>query len=398
VRKLLCRVAVLSADGKTTAAIADELGYSCAAVNDWMSTHRDLYEALRSKANMAIAEIVLSIAGTQRMFEDLEGHLRRGEVATNWARQTGRTLARSSAEPTLSSFYRDWYLPVRLHSVDPKTVEGYRKSIDYWIVITGDPPLRSIEATTLAKFLTALQRGKFSPTTVAKHVKTVNSILGKAEPPTFRNRDAAGILAGPAPFIRPPSLPEPDPQVVDEADIVAVYHAAVSFYGPRVPGIESSAWWQALIVTALYTGLRRGSLLGQKMADWDSSRGLLFPSKMKRKKKLAIELPEVVTAHLERIRTHRENLFPWPHHLSYFHTRFERLRHAAGIPQERAFGLHGLRRTFATNLFEINPGAAQMALGHNSIRTTVAHYVRGQGVVKKAVDKMRVIDAFRKSG
>jgi integrase len=77
-----------------------------------------------------------------------------------------------------------------------------------------------------------------------------------------------------------------------------------------------------------------------------------------------------------------------------FYIYFRKLQDLCGIPSEDHFGLHQLRKTCATHLWECNPQAAQFALGHTSLETTASFYVRGQDMMALAMDQMPQPSAF----
>jgi integrase len=64
------------------------------------------------------------------------------------------------------------------------------------------------------------------------------------------------------------------------------------------------------------------------------------------------------------------------------------LQDSAGIPRKEHFGLHVIRKTAATVLAGFSPQAAQLALGHRSLTTTVNHYINPTSIVAAALDAM----------
>jgi integrase len=68
--------------------------------------------------------------------------------------------------------------------------------------------------------------------------------------------------------------------------------------------------------------------------------------------------------------------------------QFVALQNKAGIPEDERFGLHMLRKTHGTILWEQSPGAAQYALGHTSMAITQAHYINGGPMVARALDAL----------
>ena len=107
--------------------------------------------------------------------------------------------------------------------------------------------------------------------------------------------------------------------------------------------------------------------------------------RMKSGRPHAAPMHDEVFDHLMAIRTDRELVFPYPSGSRYFHQVLHKIQAEAGIPRDEHFGLHALRRTLATMLYEINPGAAMLALGHTALAVTQTHYVRPDAIVSRAI-------------
>jgi len=71
-----------------------------------------------------------------------------------------------------------------------------------------------------------------------------------------------------------------------------------------------------------------------------------------------------------------------------FHNYFRRLQDAAGISPADRFGLHVIRKTAATVLAGFSPQAAQLALGHRSVTTTMGSYIDPRGIIGSALNAM----------
>jgi integrase len=97
---------------------------------------------------------------------------------------------------------------------------------------------------------------------------------------------------------------------------------------------------------------------------------------------------DAVFNHLSAIRSSRQYLFGWPANMRRYHREFHRLQTLAGLPRSEHFGLHSLRRTAATRLWQSNPAAAQLMLGHTSMLTTIRHYVQSEGIIAQAIKDM----------
>jgi integrase len=117
-----------------------------------------------------------------------------------------------------------------------------------------------------------------------------------------------------------------------------------------------------------------------------------------------VHLTKTVMEHLRAIRTERKYVFPWPspfngqsprHVQDSFFRHFRKLQRIAGITGKDHFGLHTIRKTLATRLWEISPGAAQCALGHTAQDVTKFHYVDGTAMVARALDALPQPAAFQ---
>ena len=325
---------------------------------------------------------------------DLDAYLRMGEAADKWTAARGDVLFPPNGDQTLATFYRDYYAPRRLFEATEGTEKLFECILRRWRLITGDPPLSQITAEVLGKFRDCLlkTRGQkphlpHSSETVRSNLRMVQSLLDMAGPPDRHNRDGVGLLAT-VPWVRAPRAQLKIPKTVTQEHLNAVYLAAVCMSVPKIPGIKPAAWWRALIVLAYNTGLRRRALLGMRMdeIDWQGHRLVLPPKRLKSRRPQIVHLTDTALEHLRAIRTDRELVLPWPSNISLFHRRFHRLQREAGIPEKDHFGLHMIRKTVGTLLWENSPQAAQYALGHTSIATTKAHYIDGGGLVARALD------------
>lgn len=163
-------------------------------------------------------------------------------------------------------------------------------------------------------------------------------------------------------------------------------------------GIRPPAWWQALIVVTYLTGLRRRTLFEMPTSaiDWEASCLRLEARLFKSRHGQTVHLAPAALEHLRRIRTDRDLVFPWPHARRHFHSRFHHLQNLAAIPRKKHFGLHDLRKTHGTLLWEVSPEAAQVGLGHQSPIITRQHYVAGSGMMARALDELPIPDAFKR--
>ncbi|HLA83268.1 MAG TPA: tyrosine-type recombinase/integrase [Thermoguttaceae bacterium] len=396
-------IVALVAGGHTPRDACETAGLSYLTFARWRQYRKNqrLYQLLLNEEMEKSVAAVRVAAGTDAVLDDVDGFLLRARAAERWCAAKGEALIEAKGQ-TLRTFYDQYYEPVCLAGVSTAAKVTFLTTIRKWVYLTGDPPLTEVSNITLANFKKALMkcRGQqphlpMRSASVARHLKHLQAVLDKAGPADRHNRDAAGILER-VPWVKPPRVRLAVPQTVAEALIEQIYTAAVGMDQPRLPGIRPAAWWQALIVVAYNTGIRRRTLFQLRMTDidWAGSRLVIPPERMKSGRGLIVHLNHTVLEHLRRIRTKRDLVFEWPFESRSFDRYSHKLQHLAGIPTKSHFGLQGFRRTLATLLWRDNPEAARLTLGHAGANVTIGHYVAAEKIVAAALDKLRQPPAF----
>ena len=270
--------------------------------------------------------------------------------------------------------------------------------------MTGDPPVKEITSELIGHYrdARAKMRGmkahlRASPNTVRTHLRIVQILLDKLGQPGRGNRDGLGLLDR-VPWAPPPREVQKIPRTIEPELLSDCYVAAVGMEEPRIPGVKPPAFWRALLTVAWNTGLRRGTLLTVRFdeVDWGSRRLTLPAERMKARRPMVVHLNAAAMAALRSIRTDRELVFqPAEGFRRDSLTRlFHKLQDLAAIPRKNHFGLHDIRRTVATVLWEDSPQAAQFALGHQSMTTTQRHYIDGGPLLARALDALPQPKAF----
>ena len=361
-----------------------------------------------SKANENMVTAIRVMAGTAAVLDDVDAYLVRVKRAEEFSKARGTPLFPHDGQKTLCDFFEGYYLPNQLKAVDAKpcTIEGYRTALRRWAAATGDPPLEKITVETLTLFRQFLERcpgnkGRFkaSTHTIRKGLRHVLTVLNKAGPAGPRCRDAAGILPS-TPWIRSPKAEDSEPRTVSLEILSAVYDAAACMDAPWVEGIKPPAWWKALIVLAFNTSLRRRTLFEMRLDEisWNEHKILLGGERFKNRRRMTVHLNPIALEHLQTIRApRRELVFPFPFAQGHFNTLFHRLQMIAGIPKKEWFGLHVIRKTAASILWDFAPQTAQLALGHSTAEVTRRYYVAGMEKVARAFDAMPQPAAFVKA-
>lgn len=298
---------------------------------------------------------------------------------------------------TLSAFFEAYVLPCYLlPRAKPATIAGYRTAVERWAKITGDPPLRVIDQATVARFVAEDQRwpgrsGPLSPNTVRDHCGYLRLILALAGPRTAHGSPWAATEDGllgtdrwgrprEAPrFILPPARPKPPTDNFTLEEIRA-WIAACEHASKPLGSITPADWWRALVRFVYNTGLRIGSVLQLEWSWVHEQNGWAFcvipGSAYKGGRPKLIVLSPAAVAALEPIRAgNHGRIFHWPHTQKTLHRERHRLLRLAGLPPNRRFGFHGLRKATGTQLWRLDPDAAREQLGHSDRRITMEHYV-----------------------
>lgn len=148
-----------------------------------------------------------------------------------------------------------------------------------------------------------------------------------------------------------------------------------------------------IIITALYTGMRRGEIFNLKWSDVDLKKNVIHVRESKSGRPRTIHIAPNVRTEIERLlplAAENEYVFGNPHtgkaRTDLKHA-FARICKAAGITGLR---FHDLRHTFATRLAERTGNIVDVAhaLGHSQIATTMRYAHAIPDRVAEAIDEM----------
>ncbi|MFY9860883.1 MAG: site-specific integrase [Candidatus Cybelea sp.] len=205
-----------------------------------------------------------------------------------------------------------------------------------------------------------------------------------------------------------PEAPKPEPVALNEAEVAQLLEAAQnpSLRALRCGGLTAEPWFAAAVAFAIYTGARRGEVLGVQWSDVDfesnrvairrslartQSRGLLF-KEPKNGKPRTVALPKPLVTMLEEHRQRQETergllgkgykddglVFARPDgspvNPRSFGTRFIELAERAKV---KPITLHCLRDTHASLLAKshVPIDVISKRLGHADIRITSERYL-----------------------
>lgn len=305
-----------------------------------------------------------------------------------------------TADWTLSEFFARWFLPVVLAGegeTSPSTVGLYRDAVVWWARLTGDPPIKQIDAYTVAKFLEGLRaatyrrglRGPARPLaeyTQRKHQVAIRALLRRlGAGPGDDERSFAELVP------RPPRLkvaraaagePKPTWSLVEARGIFAACH---QLRPPELADVAAGDWWRALVLVLYSTGVRIGTarrlewnMVEERADGW----WLKIPKRIVPKTHKPIAIPLTSETHAALLRLKRSGqaaVFVWPHCLRHLATCHDRLQQLAGLARAARHSPQAWRRLHGQQLAllgaEEGQRVAQAALDHADGKTTSRHYV-----------------------
>lgn len=270
----------------------------------------------------------------------------------------------------------------------PSTLESYEGKIRLYILpALGHVPLQKLQPLHLQSLYAALLDRGLSPRTVQYVHRIIHRALVMAVRWQLVARNVADAVEAPVP--RRKEMPLPD--APDVQRLLAAF--AGDTLGP-------------LVAAAVYTGLRRGELLGLRWSDVDleqqvihvrrSMQRIIGQGRITREPKTekarrVVDFPDSLVPILRRLRRNQAKdrlAMPefWEDHGLVFcqangrpldpsgvSRRFHRMAVAAGFPGLR---FHDLRHIYASLLLKlgIHPKVVQGLLGHSTVNITLDTY------------------------
>lgn len=165
------------------------------------------------------------------------------------------------------------------------------------------------------------------------------------------------------------------PQAWSLDELRRMIAAAEAVEGEYPNGIRIGQWWGLFLRLGYDTGLRRSDLLEVSVAGMRHGRFEILQQKSQRS--ILCRVAPATIAALERtIPPDRKKALPWPYSREVFWYHWRQYVIApAGLLVGRKEGPQKLRRTSATHLEAIRPGAAMAHLGHSTPGLAYASYV-----------------------
>lgn len=269
-----------------------------------------------------------------------------------------------------------------------RTVWEIQNSLNRWNALFGDTPVEAVTDLEMNHFITVLRgttnhRGEsISPNTIRKHLRNIKSLLLFAR--------SKGLISALPEISMPKERMRNARDMFTYEEIRKLLAAADVFSGDTVNGMDAVTWWRSLI-TFLYGTALRISTATSVQFDWIADGLLEIREGEGIKTQYIVPLSyeaEVAVGSMQE--SHKETcIFPWPYHRRHLHRCFKRLVVAAGIPPERQFGFHAIRKHTVTEIGRINPAAASKLAGHTSQDVTNRYYINGIRSCEDVVNELR---------
>lgn len=312
------------------------------------------------------------------------------------------------------SVYRDMYIQrLQVHNKNEMYVGNVRRTLErftHYCNLVGRR-LADIGDHDLELYLkqrkTDVWRDRpLSNVTLNNELGYICTCLAKAGPKESKGqgRSNYGFIEE-VPYIEPLAVDATDPAIVTDEQIKRFIEATHQATTPKLEGCTPAEFWQAAILLAMVTGLRRrGLLLIQRPSDEMllEQRELYLPGSFhKTRNSLRIPLgsDDVVQILAKLPSRPGEPLLPWrnertgkPLRPRYFTKIIAQIQDDAGIAEEQRLKLKSLRATAATVIAEnISDDVASKRLGHAPGSKTLLTNYKAKRISKVDVEASELL-------
>lgn len=175
--------------------------------------------------------------------------------------------------------------------------------------------------------------------------------------------------------VRPVKVPKRVPQAWSRDEVRAILRACrlLTDYFPT--GVQRGKFWSAFVRTGYDTALRLSDLLALKKSRIGEAGKLVVLQEKTQVEHVCRLRDTTIAAIADTYPPDRELVFPWSYSREQFWYHWRKLLESAGLPSGRTEGPQKLRRTSASHLEAVAPGAATAHLGHKTPGMAKAHYI-----------------------
>lgn len=228
-----------------------------------------------------------------------------------------------------------------------------------------------------------------SPNTVRKYLRNIKGLLRHAVKKKW--------LVTMPDIIMPDEILRNAEDTFTIEEVKRLLKATSMFEGRKIVKIDGACWWTNLITIIYNTAVRSGTALLMEF-DWVRGRQLTIRKLPGIKSNYIVPLNDEAICAIGIMRElmerhHQQRIFPWPYRKEYLQRCFKKLCVAAGLPVERQFGFHAIRKHTGSEVAKTNFAAAVKLLGHSDPKVTSRYYLNTEIVCRDAIDaipKLRV--------
>jgi integrase len=226
----------------------------------------------------------------------------------------------------------------------------------------GDIPIAKVNSDLVNEWIEALLATELKARTVDTYRRNFCAVWRDAYLHGFNNE--------PPLRVKKIKLPKQIVQCFTHEEIGKLILAARTRKGCLDNGVKRCHFWEAIILAAYATGLRRGDLLRLERSQvGDDGKAVVIQHKTGYP--AVVRLPAEVLAIVNQMRTDCGRAFPWPYRYDAFGPRFARIVKAAGV---RPGTFCWLRRSAGSYAEKMQPGSGKRLLGHRAEWVFRDHY------------------------
>ena len=316
-----------------------------------------------------------------------------------------RGIRPGPANLTVEQYLTSWLTDSVKGTVSRATYDGYKRDVHHHIIPhLGRRKLKELTPVDIRRLYRKMaEKGLKDRSIEYVHTTLRKSLKAAVVDRLINHNPTDGVRP-----IKTPTGTAKEPKALAPDQVKVLFEAA------------AESRFEALYVVAMYTGLRRGELLGLKWTDTDLDTGTLMVRRSldvdgtfkAPKNQAARRTLKLTPRALDALKVHKVHqnaarlqagprwqdhnlVFPntvgKPMNAGNFYRRdFQPLLKRAGLADE-GFTIHSLRHTFATTLADkgVHPSTAQKMLGHSDIRMTLAIYTHAtDGMQDAATDAL----------
>lgn len=268
------------------------------------------------------------------------------------------TRAKSRARVKLSE-YVDSYLAAR--DVTSTYARMLRAHIRCFMEWAGDIPVAKLNSDLVNEWIAALLATDLSAATVNTYKRNLCAVWRDAYMAKFNDE--------PPLRVKKVKLPKQIIECFTHEEIGKLIATARNLKGYLPNGVKRSDFWEALVLAAYATGLRRSDLLAVNRSQIGPD-GRATVVQGKTGYPAVVRFPPEVMAIVDRMRV-SDKAIPWSGRLDALAPRFRLLVKHAGV---RPGTLRWLRRSAGSYAEKQQPGSGRRLLGHRSEWVFRDHY------------------------